>query len=136
MGSEAKKVFAVMAKPVGSICNMRCSYCYYLGTDSLSLTPELRVMPDELLDKFVREYIEDSAGPVVSFTWHGGEPTLAGIDFFRRAVQLQKKYLPAGSPPVHSNILYTADNLQKQCSRLDGSPEKRRLYRVLSFSCL
>ena len=96
MGSEAKKVFAVMAKPVGSICNMRCSYCYYLGTDSLSLTPELRVMPDELLDKFVREYIEDSAGPVVSFTWHGGEPTLAGIDFFRRAVQLQKKYLPAG----------------------------------------
>ncbi len=96
MGVEVKRAFTVMAKPVGSICNMRCSYCYYLGTDSLSLTPERRTMPQDLLEKFICQYIEDSTGPVVPFTWHGGEPTLAGIDFFKLVIRLQEKYLPDG----------------------------------------
>ncbi len=93
---ENKKPFVVMAKPVGSLCNMRCSYCYYLETGAYSTAPEELRMSDELLEAFIKQYITGNTGPVVSFTWHGGEPTLAGLDFFRRAVELQKKYLPDG----------------------------------------
>ncbi|MDR1804288.1 MAG: anaerobic sulfatase maturase [Treponema sp.] len=85
--------FAVMAKPVGSRCNVNCGYCYYLDADSRG---ENARMSDALLETFIRGYIEASPGPVVSFTWHGGEPTLAGLDFFRLAVELQKRYLPEG----------------------------------------
>jgi len=53
-------------------------------------------MTDGVLARFIKQYIESSPGPVVSFTWHGGEPTLAGLDFYRRAVELQKQYLPQG----------------------------------------
>ena len=96
MSAEEKMPFAVMAKPIGSLCNMRCSYCYYLGKDSQNMRPEQLRMKPELLERFIRQYIEGNTGPVVSFTWHGGEPTLAGLDFFRLAVELQKKYLPDG----------------------------------------
>ena len=91
--------FVVMAKPVGSRCNLNCTYCYYLGTDQLiGSAPALR-MDEETLETFIRTYIQNSLnGPVkvVQFTWHGGEPTLAGLDFYKRAVELQKKYLPQG----------------------------------------
>ncbi len=88
--------FVVMAKPVGSRCNLACRYCYYLGTDELiGNAPAVR-MDDATLDAFIKRYIDECPGRVVSFTWHGGEPTLAGLDFFRRAVELQKKYLGEG----------------------------------------
>ena len=83
--------FAVMTKPVGSLCNMRCSYCYYIETGTAAPP-----MEDAVLEAFVRQYIEAHPGPVVPFTWHGGEPTLAGLDFYRRAVALQQKHLPEG----------------------------------------
>ncbi len=92
----AKSPFVVMAKPVGSLCNQRCEYCYYLGTAEQLDNARAGRMSDELLETFVRGYIESSPGPIVQFTWHGGEPTLAGLDFYRRAVELQKEYLPAG----------------------------------------
>ena len=85
--------FAVMAKPVGSACNMRCSYCYYLETPGSS--PAARMSP-ETLERLIRGYIEAAPGPVLSITWHGGEPTLAGLDFYRRAVEIEKRYLPEG----------------------------------------
>ncbi|MCR3922993.1 MAG: anaerobic sulfatase maturase [Firmicutes bacterium] len=85
-----------MAKPVGPQCNMECSYCYYLETERLSDRSHPFKMSDRLLERYIREYIEASPGPVVPFTWHGGEPTLAGLDFYRLAVELQKHYLPAG----------------------------------------
>ena len=90
---RATDPFVVMAKPVGSRCNMKCGYCYYLNADSRG---EYGRMPDALLEVFIRRYIEASPGPIVPFTWHGGEPTLAGIDFFRLAVELQKRFLPEG----------------------------------------
>jgi len=83
--------FSVMAKPVGSHCNLRCSYCYYLATPAAA--PR---MSGETLRRFVRQYIEANPGPEIGFVWHGGEPTLAGIDFYRRAVELQKQCLPDG----------------------------------------
>ena len=86
--------FVVMAKPIGSLCNMRCSYCYYLEADNG--TAPMAPMTDQVLEAFIRNYIESAAGPVVSFVWHGGEPTLAGIPFFEKAVALQKKYRPEG----------------------------------------
>lgn len=94
--SKASEPFVVMAKPVGPRCNMKCSYCYYLDTGRLYGSPHQFQMSDNLLEMYVRQYIEASPGPVVQFTWHGGEPTLAGLDFYRLAVELQKRYLPEG----------------------------------------
>ena len=88
--------FVVMAKPVGPVCNLECSYCYYLETGRLYTGPHQFRMSDAMLETYVRRYIAASPGPVVLFVWHGGEPTLAGLDFFRRAVQLQKDHLPEG----------------------------------------
>lgn len=94
--SSLTQPFVVMAKPVGSRCNMRCSYCYYLEKGQLSSHKKQTRMSFDLLEKLIRQTIEANSGPVVSFTWHGGEPTLAGIDFYKRAVELEKKYLPKG----------------------------------------
>ena len=90
------KPFVVMAKPVGPVCNLECSYCYYLETNHFYTHPHRFLMSDALLEKYISQYIEASAGPNVLFVWHGGEPTLAGLDFYRRAVELQKRYLPQG----------------------------------------
>jgi len=80
-----------MAKPVGSTCNLRCTYCYYLETPHA--VPR---MSDATLEKFISGYIGANPGPEISFVWHGGEPTLAGLDFYRRVVELQHQYLPDG----------------------------------------
>lgn len=92
----AKEPFAVMAKPVGPRCNLTCSYCYYLETEGAEHSPDQFRMSDNLLETYIRQYIEASPGPIVPFTWHGGEPTLAGLDFYRLAVELQQRYLPPG----------------------------------------
>ena len=95
-GKASAQPFVVMAKPVGSLCNLACSYCYYsYASDSERAVKQYR-MTDRILERFIRQYIEASPGPVVSFIWHGGEPALAGLEFYRRAVELQKHYLPEG----------------------------------------
>jgi uncharacterized protein len=88
--------FVVMAKPVGPRCNLSCHYCYYLDTERFYTASHRFGMPPALLETYIRQYIAASPGPVVSFVWHGGEPTLAGLDFYREVVALQQKYLPAG----------------------------------------
>jgi uncharacterized protein len=88
--------FVVMAKPVGPLCNLECSYCYYLETERFNKNAHQSRMSDSMLETYIRQYIEASSGPIVPFTWHGGEPTLAGLDFYRLAVELQKRYLPEG----------------------------------------
>ncbi len=97
MRSEGPEMpLAVMAKPVGSRCNMRCTYCYYLDKGKYSENKKQTRMSFDLLEKLIRQTVAASPGPVVSFTWHGGEPTLAGLDFYRKALELEKKYLPKG----------------------------------------
>ena len=91
--AEARRPFVVMAKHAGSACNMRCVYCYYLHNPASSAGG---IMSLETLETFIRSYLEASPGPVVSFVWHGGEPTLAGLDFYRDVVRLQKQFLPEG----------------------------------------
>ncbi len=85
-----------MAKPVGSRCNMRCNYCYYLDKGRYSEHDRQTRMSFELLEKLIQEAIACADGPVISFVWHGGEPTLAGLDFYKKAVELERKYLPSG----------------------------------------
>ncbi len=83
----------VMAKPSGSVCNIDCTYCFYLEKEKLY--PDARKswrMSDETLEQYVKQYIEAQDVPVVNFAWQGGEPTLMGLDFFRRAVELQQRY--------------------------------------------
>jgi len=94
--SPVGEPFVVMAKPVGPACNMECDYCYYLEKTKLFSHPHQFRMPDDLLELYIRQYIAASPGPDVLFVWHGGEPTLAGTDFFRHAVELQRRYLPQG----------------------------------------
>lgn len=84
--------FQVMLKPAGSSCNLNCTYCYYLEKSKLYGTDSKMRMTDELLENFTRQFIEANQVPVVTFTWQGGEPTLMGLDFFRRALELQKKF--------------------------------------------
>ena len=83
--------FTTMIKPVGSACNLDCDYCYYLGKAALYEGRQPK-MSDELLERYISQYIEAVQVPVVTFCWHGGEPLLAGIDFYEKAVALQNKY--------------------------------------------
>lgn len=84
-----------MAKPAGPGCNMRCAYCYYLGKAGLFPEGPWR-MPPDLLALYIAQRLEASAGPTTHFEWHGGEPTLLGLDYFRTIVRLQKQHRPPG----------------------------------------
>jgi uncharacterized protein len=84
----------VMVKPTGSLCNLNCTYCYYLSKQELLGKPESGVISDETLETFIRQYFEGQNHKEVVFSWQGGEPTLLGLDFFRKVVSLEKKYCP------------------------------------------
>ena len=85
-----------MAKPAGSACNLDCTYCFYLSKQTLPGGPGGGHMDDEVLERFVRDYIASVTADEVVFSWQGGEPTLLGLEFFRKVVALQKKYAKAG----------------------------------------
>lgn len=80
-----------MAKPAGPSCNLACDYCYYLSKNRL-FGSTAKIMDDATLERFIKSYIEAQAMPVVQFTWHGGEPTLRRLDFYRKAMALQRQY--------------------------------------------
>ena len=88
--------FHAMVKPVGSQCNLDCTYCYYLHKDGLLQQPKQPRMSDAVLEAHIRQYIEAQDGDEVVFSWQGGEPTLLGLDFFRRVVALQAQYAKPG----------------------------------------
>lgn len=87
----ARPVF-VMAKPCGAACNLRCRYCYYLDKNKLYHGSGMRVMTDELLEEYIRQYLQAQTTDEVQFVWHGGEPTLVGLDFYKKVMALQRKY--------------------------------------------
>jgi uncharacterized protein len=89
---ECLPSFHVMAKPTGPICNLDCRYCFYLEKENLYPGKTDWAMPEDVLESFVRDYIEAQNVPQVSFAWQGGEPTLLGVEFFQKALDLQKKY--------------------------------------------
>src|SRR5258706_159676 len=94
--STALREFQVMAKPIGAICNLDCSYCYYLKKEFLYPKDDAFRMSDETLERYVVQQIEAAPGPMVNFAWHGGEPTALGLDYFQKIVALQKKHRPEG----------------------------------------
>ena len=82
----------IMTKPVGAICNLACDYCYYLEKSKLYQESPKHIMSDELLEKFIKEYIESQTMPQVLFTWHGGETLMRPLSFYQKAMELQRKY--------------------------------------------
>lgn len=102
------KPLYVMLKPAGAHCNLACKYCYYLEKNKLYPTAQRHLMSDEMLEQFTREYIEAQAMSQVLFTWHGGEPLLRSIDFYRKALSLQQKY--AGGRRI-DNVIQTNGTL-------------------------
>lgn len=102
------KPLYVMLKPAGAHCNLACKYCYYLEKNKLYPTAQRHLMSDEMLEQFTREYIEAQTTSQVLFTWHGGEPLLRSIDFYRKALSLQQKY--AGSRRI-DNVIQTNGTL-------------------------
>ena len=98
------KPLYVMLKPAGAHCNLACKYCYYLEKNKLYPTAQRHLMSDEMLEQFTREYIEAQTMNQVLFTWHGGEPLLRSIDFYRKALSLQQKY--AGGRRI-DNVIQT-----------------------------
>lgn len=97
-----------MLKPAGAHCNLACKYCYYLEKNKLYPTAQRHLMSDKMLEQFTREYIEAQTMNQVLFTWHGGEPLLRSIDFYRKALSLQQKY--AGGRRI-DNVIQTNGTL-------------------------
>jgi uncharacterized protein len=93
---RASREFQIFAKPAGAACNLDCRYCYYLRKDVLYPESKSFRMPDDLLEEYIRHQIAISPEPEINFFWHGGEPTVLGIDYFRKITQLQRKHLPPG----------------------------------------
>lgn len=98
----------VMLKPVGAACNLRCHYCYYLEKACFYKDSSKRVLSEEMLDQFTKEYIEAQTMNDVLFTWHGGEPLMRPLSFYRKALELQKKY---GRGRNISNVIQTNGTL-------------------------
>ena len=132
--------FNIMAFPAGPTCNLDCEYCYYLK--KTELYPEIKSfqMSEEILEEYIKQYIDSQPGPQIYFGWQGGEPTLRGLDFFTKAVELQNKYLPEGwqlQNSLQTNAVLIDDHWAKFLSdnnflvgvSLDGPAELHNKYR-------
>jgi uncharacterized protein len=129
-----------MAKPTGAKCNLNCAYCFFLKKDRLYPGDHFR-MSDELMERYIRQTVEAHKAPEVAIAWQGGEPTLMGLDFFRRSIEVERKYLKPGS--IIRNTLQTNGTLldDEWCEflrenkflvglSLDGPRELHDRYRV------
>ena len=90
------RAYHTIVKPVGPICNLDCSYCYYLHKEQLLGSPTKFRISDEILEAHIKQYIEGQDRDEVVFTWQGGEPTLLGISFFQKVVEIEQKYKKLG----------------------------------------
>jgi uncharacterized protein len=93
----------VMAKPIGAACNLDCKYCYYLSKQDLLKYNGEKKLTDILLETFIKQYISAHNSKEIIFTWQGGEPTLLGLDYFKKIVNLQNKYCPKGVT-IHNDL--------------------------------
>jgi uncharacterized protein len=88
--------FQIFAKPTGPLCNLNCAYCYYLKRQDLFPEASSFRMTDEMLERYIVQHIQATTERTISFSWHGGEPTVLGLDYFRKIVELQRKHAPEG----------------------------------------
>jgi uncharacterized protein len=93
--AKASRPYQIFAKPIGSLCNLSCDYCYYLKKLSLYPDEDSFRMADDVLEEFIVQHIETCPDRVIPFSWHGGEPTLLGVDYFRKIVEMQRKHQPS-----------------------------------------
>lgn len=133
--------FLIMAKPNGAICNLDCRYCYYLEKNQLYPESSSFRMPPYVLEDYIAQCIKATPGPSVKFSWHGGEPTLLGLDYYREIVALQRKHLPPGKR-VANSLQTNGTTLDAQWCyflakegffvglSLDGPQEQHDRYRV------
>ncbi|WP_019615837.1 anaerobic sulfatase maturase [Psychromonas ossibalaenae] len=140
MNNDIKNGCHVMAKPTGSTCNLNCTYCFYLEKHKLYRESSKQFMDQYTLENYIRQHIEAQSADVVEFAWQGGEPTLAGLAFYKKAVELQKKY--AGRKQIHNNLQTNGiiiDDLWCQFFKennwligisIDGPMELHDIYRV------
>jgi uncharacterized protein len=102
MPADAPPAFHLLSKPTGAQCNLDCDYCFFLSKELLYPDSRFR-MDDETLERYIRQLVEAHARvPEVTIAWQGGEPTLMGLDFFRRSVELAGKYLKPGQRALHT----------------------------------
>jgi uncharacterized protein len=99
--ASQRMAFHLLAKPAGANCNLACKYCFFLSKEALYPNGRLR-MSDEILDAYVQQLLESNSAGEVPIAWQGGEPTLMGLDFFRRAVRLAEKYRRPEQRVLHS----------------------------------
>jgi uncharacterized protein len=103
---DKMQAFQVMIKPIGPVCNLNCEYCYYLEKDGLykenKNTPSGFAMSPDILEKCIRDYIESQTYGDILFSWQGGEPTMLGMDFFKKAIEIQNKY--SGGKRISNSI--------------------------------
>jgi len=92
----ASRSFQVFVKPAGAACNLACRYCYYLDKGPLGSEAALSRMPENLLEHYIAQHIAASPDEIVRFSWHGGEPTVLGVDYFRTVVEIQRRLCPPG----------------------------------------
>ena len=134
------KPFSLLVKPVGSRCNLDCEYCFYLGTDEALAGQRPAVMPLKVLERMCEDYL-GYGFPTSVFTWQGGEPTLAGLDFYRQVVKNQMKYGKNGQAVANAlqtnGILideewaeFLAEYRFLVGVSLDGPPELHNHYRL------
>ncbi len=138
---KASREFQVFAKPAGSICNLNCHYCYYLKKEHLYPKSESFRMPDSILEEYIVQHINASPEQVIRFSWHGGEPTVLGLDYFRKIVALQHKHQSANRRIINgiqtNGILLDEDWCRFLATEgfavglsLDGPQEMHDRYRV------
>ena len=139
--AKTSRQFQVFAKPAGAVCNLRCSYCYYLKKENLYPKGKSFRMPDEILERYIVQHIDASDAPVIGFSWHGGEPTVLGLDYFRKIVALQRRHQPHGRQ-IRNGIQTNGTLLDEEWCRflaaegfgvglsLDGPEELHDAYRV------
>lgn len=99
--TRAPASFNVLVKPTGAMCNLDCKYCFFLSKQSLYPDSDFR-MADDLLEEYIRQLLEAQQATSVTIAWQGGEPTLMGLDFFRRTIELVAKYRKPGQQVEHS----------------------------------
>ncbi|ACA84716.1 anaerobic sulfatase maturase [Shewanella woodyi] len=133
--------FHAMAKPTGSRCNIDCQYCFYLHKKDLLGQPQQSHMSDETLSLFIQNYIDSQDGDEIIFSWQGGEPTLMGLDFFKKVIQLQQRYCPLGVT-IKNDLQTNGVLLNKEWAiflkqhdflvglSIDGPQELHDMYRV------
>jgi len=93
---QASREFQIFVKPTGGLCNLACHYCYYLPKTALYPSQESLRMADDILEGYIVQHIRACPGENIRFSWHGGEPTILGLDYFRKITALQHKHLPPG----------------------------------------